>query len=71
MAKHNAASQYFHVAIGSSISPRELHDAGFEMQDFKFLHTNFEDVKARLRDFFVVDESNHFQIIYRFERLPF
>jgi hypothetical protein len=71
MATHNAASQYFQVALGSSILPRELYDAGFEMQNFKFLHSNFEDVKARLRNFYVVDESNHFQNIYRFERLPF
>ncbi|MEZ9616603.1 hypothetical protein AB4425_17125 [Vibrio sp. 10N.261.51.A1] len=71
MTQLNASSQYFQVATGSVISPRELSNAGFEMQNFKYLHTTFEDVKARLRDFYVVDESNHFQTIYRFDRLPF
>jgi len=71
MAQINASSQTFQVASGSTILPCDLANAGFEMHNFKFLHTTFEDVKARLRDFLVVDESNHFQTIYRFERLPF
>ncbi|HHY0571743.1 TPA: hypothetical protein ACVU5J_003976 [Vibrio parahaemolyticus] len=61
----------FRVAKGSDIRPYELADAGFEMQDFKFFPADFEEVRKRLCDFLVTDESTAFDTVFRFERLPF
>ncbi|MEZ9911124.1 hypothetical protein AB4371_22115, partial [Vibrio sp. 10N.261.51.A3] len=61
--------RYFQVVLSSSILSRELYIAGFKMQNYKFQYTTYEDVKVRLPDHLVIDESNYFQTIYRFEHL--
>ncbi|EJE8675713.1 hypothetical protein M5236_004428 [Vibrio parahaemolyticus] len=61
----------FRVAKGSNIRPYELAEAGIEMQDFKFFPADFEEVRERLSDFVVTDESTAFDKVYRFDRLPF
>ncbi|ELB2132138.1 hypothetical protein QNZ93_004603 [Vibrio parahaemolyticus] len=63
--------EVFNVAKGSDIRPYELANAGFEMQDFKFFPADFEEVKARLSDFIVTDESTTLDKVFRFERLPY
>lgn len=64
-------SSLFRVAKGSDIRPYELANAGFEMQDWKFFPADFEEVKARLSDFIVTEESTTFDKVFRFERLPY
>ncbi|QQD06595.1 hypothetical protein [Vibrio parahaemolyticus] len=61
----------FRVAKGSDIRPYELANAGFEMQDFKFFPADFEEVRKRLSDFVVTDESTAYDKVFRFERLPY
>lgn len=64
-------SSLFRVAKGSDIRPYELANAGFEMQDFKFFPADFEEVRKRLSDFVVTDESTAYDKVFRFERLPY
>ncbi len=70
-SKAASKDEFFNVAKGSDIRPYELADAGFEMQDFKFFPADFEEVRKRLCDFLVTDESTAFGKVFRFERLPF
>ncbi|AWG82289.1 hypothetical protein C9I78_26020 (plasmid) [Vibrio parahaemolyticus] len=59
------------MAKGSDIRPYELADAGIEMQDFKFFPADIEEVRERLSDFVVTDESTTLNKVFRFERLPY
>ncbi|EIA1590158.1 hypothetical protein LQM11_004417 [Vibrio parahaemolyticus] len=70
-SKAASKDEGFNVAKGSDIRPYELANAGFEMQDFKFFPADFEEVKARLSDFIVTDESTTLDKVFRFERLPY
>ena len=70
-SKAASKDEFFNVAKGSDIRPYELADAGFEMQDFKFFPADFAEVRKRLCDFLVTDESTAHDKVYRFERLPF
>ena len=67
-----AVSALFSVARGSDISPRELAAAGFTMQEGKFCPANFEEVKQRLGDRFIVnDESTPLETVFGFYAWPY
>ncbi|MFZ3538390.1 hypothetical protein LCS78_28045, partial [Vibrio harveyi] len=62
----------FTVAQNSNITPEQLKAAGFTMRDFKFYPSDFEEVKKRLcNDFIVCDESTPTQAVFGFYHYPF
>lgn len=63
--------QGFTVAEGSTITPEELAQAGFNLKNFRFFPACFEKATTALHDFLVIDESIGNKRIYRFERLPY
>lgn len=66
------SSQGFKVAKDSDITPQQLIEAGFVMRDFKFYPSDFEEVKKRLmEDFIVFDESTSNQAVFSFHYYPF
>ncbi len=67
-----AQSKGFSIASGSSITPVELANAGFVMNDF-FFHpiVELDALKQALPDFLIEDLSSPHQVSYRFDRLPF
>ncbi|EHK2924587.1 hypothetical protein J7Y46_004470 [Vibrio parahaemolyticus] len=70
-SKAASKDEGFNVAKGSDIRPYELADAGVVMQNFKFFPADIEEVRERLSDFVVTDESTTFDKVFRFERLPY
>ncbi|EHC7291010.1 hypothetical protein FZF11_20445 [Vibrio parahaemolyticus] len=63
--------EFFTVAMGSDIRPYELAEAGFNMLNWKFFPADIEEVRERLSDFVVTDESTTLNKVFRFERLPY
>ncbi len=61
----------FRVAKGSDIRPYELAEVGLNMLNWKFFPADFEEVRKRLSDFVVTDESTAYGKVFRFERLPY
>ncbi|HHP0472859.1 TPA: hypothetical protein ACRZ6V_005334 [Vibrio harveyi] len=63
--------EFFSVAKGSSVTPQDLKAAGFEMNNFRFYPSSFEEVTKRLKGFWVTNESTVFKNVYRIEKLPY
>ncbi len=63
--------EFFSVAKGSFVTPQDLKAAGFEMNNFRFYPSDFEEVTKRLNGFWVTNESTAFKNVYRIEILPY